>query len=73
MQTEFILDNGVLSLLLIPENTLEEELIKSLVKQDNVIQQSRSGITVLNKTLANALVISKRSVMEPEKKTADED
>lgn len=73
MQTEFILDNGVLSLLLSPENTLEEELIKSLVKQDNVIQQSRSGITVLNKTLANALVISKRSVMEPEKKTADED
>ncbi len=73
MQTEFILDNGVLSLLLSPENTLEEELIKSLVKQDNVIQQSRSGITVLNKTLANALVISKRSAMEPEKKTADED
>lgn len=72
MQTEFILDNGVLSLLLSPENTLEEELIKSLVKQDNVIQQSRSGITVLNKTLANALVISKRSVMEPKKKTADE-
>lgn len=72
MQTEFIVDNGVLSLVLSPENTLEEELIKALVRQDNVIQQARSGITVFNKTLANALVISKRSVMEPEKKTGDE-
>jgi hypothetical protein len=51
-----------------PENALEEELLKSLVKQDNILQQARSGITVFNKTLPNALLIGKKSLLEPEKK-----
>jgi hypothetical protein len=59
--------NETLTLVLTPENALEEELLKSLVKQDNVLQQARGGITVFNKTLANALIIGKRSVLEPEK------
>jgi hypothetical protein len=31
------------------------------------MHQARSGITVFNKTLPNALVIGKRSILEPEK------
>jgi hypothetical protein len=42
--------------------------LKSLVKQDNILQQARSGITVFNKTLPNALLIGKKSLLEPEKK-----
>lgn len=53
--------------MLSPENPLEEELLKSLVKQDNTLLHARGGITVFNKTLANALIIGKRSVLEPER------
>jgi hypothetical protein len=42
--------------------------LKSLVKQDNILQQARSGITVFNKTLPNALLIGKKNILEPEKK-----
>jgi hypothetical protein len=45
---------------------MEEELLKSLVKQDNTIQQARSGITVFNQTLPNAVMIGKKSILEPE-------
>jgi hypothetical protein len=67
MLVEFLV-NGSLTLVLSPENALEEELLKSLVKQDNILQQARSGITVFNKTLPNALLIGKKSLLEPEKK-----
>lgn len=66
------MEEGNLCLVLSPENTLEEELIKSLVKQDNVMHQARSGITVFNRTLPNALVIGKKSVLEPEKGNKDD-
>lgn len=55
-----------------PESTLEQELLKSLANQDNVIQQARSGITVFNKTLPNALVIGKRSMLEPQTEKKDD-
>jgi len=66
MQVEFLI-NGGLTLVLSPENVLEEELLKTLAKQDNTILQARSGITVFNKTLPNALLIGKKSTLEPEK------
>jgi hypothetical protein len=54
-----------------PEGALEEELLKTLIKQDNVMQQARAGITVFNKTLGNALVIAKKSVLESKKTNED--
>lgn len=54
--------------MLSPENALEEELLKSLVKQDNTLIHARSGVTVFNKTLPNALLIGKKLLLEPEKK-----
>lgn len=66
MKVEFLV-NGCLTLVLSPENVLEEELLKSLIKQDNTLVQARSGITVFNKTLPNALLIGKKSMLDPEK------
>lgn len=45
---------------------LEEELLKTLVKQDNTLVQARGGITVFNRTLANALLIGKKSDLDPD-------
>ena len=47
---------------------LEEELLKTLVKQDNTLVQARGGITVFNRTLANALLIGKKSDLDPDGK-----
>jgi hypothetical protein len=44
---------------------LEEELLKTLAKQDNTILQARGGITVFNRTLANALLIGKKTDLDP--------
>lgn len=68
MQIEFLIGDEGVCLVLSPENPLEEELIKTLIKQDNTMQQARAGITVFNKTLGNALIIAKKSVLEPDKR-----
>jgi hypothetical protein len=48
-----------------PDTILEEELLKTLAKQDNTIIQARGGITVFNRTLANALLIGKKTDLDP--------
>jgi len=60
MQVEFVL-NGRVTLLLIPENLMEEEVIKQLMKQDNELSEIRGGATVLNRTLSSGMVITKKS------------
>lgn len=67
MKVEFIV-NGGLCLVLSPDTVLEEELLKTLAKQDNTLVQARGGITVFNRTLANALLIGKKSDLEPDGK-----
>lgn len=60
MQIEILINGGV-TVLLSPENPMEEELIKSLMKQENVITEFRSPVTVINKTFRNGMVIGKKS------------
>jgi hypothetical protein len=60
MKVEFVLNGGV-TLLLIPENPMEEEVIKQLMKQDNELSEIRGGATVLNRTVSSGLVITKKS------------
>jgi hypothetical protein len=60
MQYEFVVNGGV-SIVLAPENEMEEHLLKQLMKQDNDIQEIRTTITVLSKTFKNGLVIGKKS------------
>ncbi len=59
MQYEFIVNGGV-SLLLVPENVMEEELLKQMMKQENDLQEIRTSVTVLSKTFKNGLVVGKK-------------
>jgi len=60
MQVEFIINGGV-SLILAPDNPMEEELLKGLIKQQNDITEFRSSVILLNKTFRNGIVIGKKS------------
>lgn len=59
MKTEIVL-NGHITVLLIPENDAEKEVLKQLYKQSNEIIEFRSTMTVLNKNLSNGLIITKK-------------
>jgi hypothetical protein len=61
MQIEFLVNDGV-ALLLSPENPMEEELLKQMLKQDNDISEVRSTVVVLNKTFKNGVFIAKKSL-----------
>lgn len=60
MQVEFLINGGV-SLLLSPENDMENELLKSLSKQTNDITEIRTNILVLNKTFKSGILIAKKN------------
>lgn len=65
MQYEFVVNGGV-SILLVPENEMEEHLLKQMMKQDNDLQEIRTSVTVLSKTFKNGLVIGKKSPTKKE-------
>lgn len=65
MQVEFLVNGGV-SLLLSPENEMEEALIKQLMKQQNDITEIRSSVMVLNKTFRNGILIGKKHIRKEE-------
>lgn len=74
MKYEFLV-NGCTSLVLCPENTLEEELLKSLAKQTNEIIELRTAVTVINKTVKGGVMITKLGSIgkapEPENRSND--
>lgn len=59
MQIEFLVNGGV-SLLLSPENEMEEALLKQMMKQDNELTEIRTSVVVLNKTFRNGVLIGKK-------------
>ena len=59
MKTEIVM-NGHITVLLVPENDAEKEVLKQLYKQPNEIIEFRSTMTVLNKNLSNGLIITKK-------------
>ena len=61
MQVEFLVNEGV-SLLLAPENEMEEALLKQMMKQNNDILEIRTAVTVLNKIFRNGILIGKKSL-----------
>lgn len=67
MQVEFIVNGGV-SLIFSPENPMEEELVKCLMKQQNDIMEFRTAQQILNKTFRNGIVIGKRAGSFADKK-----
>lgn len=61
MQVEFLVNGGV-SLLLAPENEMEEALVKQMMKQNNDILEIRTAVVVLNKTFRNGILIGKKNL-----------
>ena len=59
MQIEFLLNGGV-SLILSPENQMEEELIKGLMKQQNDLTEFRTAVVIVNKKFRNGIIIGKK-------------
>ena len=60
MQVEFLVNDSGVSILLAPENEMEEALVKQVTKQTNEITEIRMAITVLNRTYRNGVLIGKR-------------
>jgi len=56
--------NGGVSVVLEPETQVEEELLKALSRQKNVVTEVRSQVTIMNKTLKGCVVISKENPTE---------
>ena len=59
MKTEFIVNGGV-SLLLSPENEMEEHLLKQMVRQENDLTEIRSNITILSKSYKSGVLLSRK-------------
>lgn len=57
MKTEFVL-NGQLSLVLIPENPMETEMLKQLGKQRLEAVEIKNPVQIINKTVKDGLIIS---------------
>lgn len=71
MQIEFLVNGGV-SLLMAPENEMEEALLKQMMKQDNDIIEIRTSVQVLAKTFRNGILLGKKSVGNTADKKAEE-
>lgn len=52
-----IVANGKLSIVISPENSMEEEALKQLTKQENEIISIRNGVTVLNSQYNQGIMI----------------
>jgi len=60
--------NGSVTLALEPENPMEEEILKVLIKQSNELYEVRTPITVLGKTIrGSVLICSKETLLKATK------
>ena len=65
MKIEFIVNGGVTGILM-PENTLDEEILRTLLKQSNTFTEIRSSINVLSKTVKGCVLICSKGSIESE-------
>ncbi len=66
MKHEFLL-NGKVTLLLIPENPMEEQILKQLLKAEVEVKEIRAPVTVLGQVIKTGVVISQDSkILAPE-------
>lgn len=71
MHVEFIVNKDVM-LVLSPENVVEEESLKALMKQQNELTEVRTAVTILNKTLRNGIIIGKAASIPPKQQEENE-
>ncbi len=60
MEIEIVVNGGV-TLVLIPKNDMEEQLLKQLVNQHNDITYTSDGIQIVGKTVSQGMIIHKHS------------
>lgn len=72
MKYEFLVNDAV-ALILCPENSMEEELLKNLLKQPLDIVEIRTAVTVINKTLKGGVMIKKKDSPGPALTTTEID
>jgi hypothetical protein len=73
MKYEFLVNEGSVGLILCPENEMEEQLLKGLVKQPLDIVEIRTAVTVVNKTLKGGVMIKKKDSPGPALVTTESD
>lgn len=61
MQVETITNDSGVSVIIVPENEMEEQLLKQLMKQENSIVEIRNPINIITKTIKSGLLIAKKS------------
>jgi len=66
MQSQFIV-NGDVCLVLTCDNIMEEELIKTFLKQNNIIDEIRNTTVILNKSSRSGLIIGKNGKVPNDK------
>lgn len=60
MEVEIVV-NGDVTLVLIPKNSTEEELVKELAGQDNEISLIRGGTNILSKSIPTGIIVRKKT------------
>lgn len=71
MKTEAVVNGGI-SIIIVAENPMEEELLKALAKQQNDITQINSNIMILNKSIVSGIIIGKRLLGNMDKNDSQE-
>lgn len=61
MQVETITNDSGVSMIIVPENEMEDHLLKQLMKQENILVEIRNPINIITKTVKSGLLISKKS------------
>jgi len=56
--------NGGVSLVLEPENTMEEEVLKALTKQSNQIVEIRNSVTILSRIIKGSVLIAGKNTYQ---------
>lgn len=60
MKVECII-NGQVRMIICPENDMEAEVLKQLMKQDNQLSEIRSTIQIVGKSISHAIMIERRT------------
>ena len=60
MQVETISNDSGVTLLMVPENEMEEQVLKQFIKQENVIVEIRNPVNLLTKTVKSGIMLAKK-------------
>jgi hypothetical protein len=60
MKVECII-NGQVRMIICPENDMEAEVLKQLMKQDNQLSEIRSTVQIVGKSISHAIMIERKA------------